>query len=82
MARFTVTGPIGPKAISYNMVPGSDPLDALLTAHRDGPGPGRVRLVRSQLLFSDPRDHELSAGGWRVTSCTRQRENARPECYR
>ena len=68
--RFDVFGPLpyDPDVTrTYKMVPGSDPLDALLVVHRDGLGSGRVRLVDGVFWFADPGDRELCAGAWRVT---------------
>jgi hypothetical protein len=67
MPRYTITGPIGLEALDYPLVPGVDPLDALLTVHCDGLGPRAVRLVDGAFWFADPVDRELCAGAWRVT---------------
>jgi hypothetical protein len=68
--RFCVFGPLpyDPDVTrTYEMVPGADPLDALLVVHRDGLGSGRVRLVDGVFWFAHPADRELCAGAWRVT---------------
>jgi hypothetical protein len=68
--RFDVFGPLpyDPDVTrSYEMVPGTDPLDALFVVQRDGLGVGRVRLIDGALWFADPGDRELCAGTWQVT---------------
>jgi hypothetical protein len=65
MSRFSITGL---DRMSYEMVPGADPLDALLTAHRDGLGFGRVRLEGGRFVFADPSDREMCAGACQVTA--------------
>jgi hypothetical protein len=42
------------------MVPGADPLDTLLVVHRDGLGPGRVRLVDGVFWLADPADRRAT----------------------
>jgi hypothetical protein len=65
--RYSITGPIGPEQIDYDMVPGADPRDALLTVHCDGLGSRRVRLEGKRFVFAQPADRELCAGAWEVT---------------
>jgi hypothetical protein len=66
MPRYSITGPLGPEAIDYEMVPGADPLETLLTLHRDGLGKNAVRLVEGRLVVADPADRELCAGAWKI----------------
>jgi hypothetical protein len=62
MARFSVTGPLGPEAIDYGCVLAEGPLEALHKLHAEAFGFHAVHVVDGHLVFAESADQGLCAG--------------------